>query len=1336
MKLRFFQWLFVLTIALVTNTFAQNGSWWEPANPVPGDTITIYFDPTQNPEMPNNVSTLTIHWGVNELGTGNWQAPPTHLWPPGTVLAPDGIAARSPMSIYSGTVWYIRIPTDSTIYSLHYVFNDGPPQSFGPNWAHNVGGSNWNIVLEQVVQRLYPYVFLLDNRSYFLNYLNAPVTSGLIKGTFNGWGSQGADTLLATNHPDVLGRRLEIPYNTVLQYKYHVNGLGNEDWINDPDNPHMNSADHNNSMLYFYPDSAGYFYDLQPEQGALFNSGNGISFQARVQPGVSFSGIDPATIQVKLDGSPTSHQYNAGNGMIQGVLNGVSEGSHILTIDATDSLSIPFRTAVIHFGVYATAPEGILILDALNDNTGTGRYQEPAWVTPGATDLSEFHLTVNPSHDSLKFTITLRQLDNASRVGFYLMANTDGMAVPAEAGVNMLIRDWNGYGVYATLANPHDPNFDPATENRLMVHRQPAQYGNTISLNTTALNANRFQFSLSLNDLQQVLGSFNHDWYLSVYTFLKDASGTVPVTPSLGGDSTGWNPHVYDLLFCDYVLDVPLQERILANFNNVHLALPDGEGRGFLKFSPTDLDPTWSNLPPFVSILTRNANTTLPTKTVRGIVTDPSVSQVVVQRNGNDTTVAVSNGAWSVELPLDEGDNLIQARATNSGGTGYSQPIVVNRWVDHAPQPQVVFINASGTMVLDASGSTDPDGDITDFYWEMDPNNPQTVSISDPHQNIINFPKPTVPGEYYFNLTITDAQGHQGLFRSFLRITDSTANMFQSDQSADWLHDAIVYEIYLRSFSPQGNFQGVIQKLDYLEDLGVNCLWFMPIHESPDDHGYSVADYYSIESDYGTLADFQQLVNEAHARGIRVIIDHVVNHSSINHPFAQDMLDYRQDSPYWKYYEKRLIGDTNGLGYGHYPMAPPYVYTYYSNWFTLPNLNLGYADARKYFIDMARWWVDSLKIDGYRCDVAWGPINRSYNYWEDWRAALKSLKPEVLLIGELGASDFNYAFTNRFDAAYDWNLFHQGYRNIWNTLDLGYLHTLITNYGYWWPEYKYFFRFMENHDEPRYIADYGIARTKLIAALHLSIPGMPLLYAGQEVGETSQRGLIDWSDPDTLLPYYKALIHARRTFPALNRGNYKQIGTISLSKVYAISRQYQDNIVIALFNFKNSAQTGQFTITASQYGLNPNGTYYLNDIITGEAIQTTGSQLGFQTVSLAPYQARVFVLADSILSGIAVPEQQPGAPKTFALYRNFPNPFNPTTTIAFDIPRTVKVKLEIYNILGQRVATLMDKPLPAGRYQVQWNGRNHQGVPVSSGIYILHFKAGQFVKNRRMILLK
>ncbi|MFQ5650829.1 MAG: alpha-amylase family glycosyl hydrolase [bacterium] len=128
--------------------FAQNGSWWEPVFPVAGDTITIFFDPAQNDEIPDHVSSLVLHWGINETGTGNWQTPPVRLWPPGTFLHADGVAARSPMS-RDGTVWRIEVPTDTTVFTFHYVVNSGTPSSPGAHWGHNTDGANWNLTVFQ-----------------------------------------------------------------------------------------------------------------------------------------------------------------------------------------------------------------------------------------------------------------------------------------------------------------------------------------------------------------------------------------------------------------------------------------------------------------------------------------------------------------------------------------------------------------------------------------------------------------------------------------------------------------------------------------------------------------------------------------------------------------------------------------------------------------------------------------------------------------------------------------------------------------------------------------------------------------------------------------------------------------------------------------------------------------------------------------------------------------------------------------------------------------------------------------------------------------------------------
>ncbi len=139
--------LFLMMAFLPLTLFAQNGSWWQPALPAAGDSISIFFDPALNNEMPNNPSSLVMHWGVNETGSGNWQAPPAHMLPPGTVMS--GIAARTPLARIANNVWVVTIPTDSTIATLHYVVNDGTPSSPGSNWAHNTGGANWDMTVFQ-----------------------------------------------------------------------------------------------------------------------------------------------------------------------------------------------------------------------------------------------------------------------------------------------------------------------------------------------------------------------------------------------------------------------------------------------------------------------------------------------------------------------------------------------------------------------------------------------------------------------------------------------------------------------------------------------------------------------------------------------------------------------------------------------------------------------------------------------------------------------------------------------------------------------------------------------------------------------------------------------------------------------------------------------------------------------------------------------------------------------------------------------------------------------------------------------------------------------------------
>jgi len=140
--------ILIIWSLILYGLFAQNGSWWEPEYAAVGDTITIYLDPAQNSQIPESTTSLVLHWGVNEFSVGDWQEPPAYLWPDGTVPHGDGKAVRSPMT-KANNIWQIRVPTDQTIETLHYVVNTGTPGTPGTYWGKNTGDSNWNITLSQ-----------------------------------------------------------------------------------------------------------------------------------------------------------------------------------------------------------------------------------------------------------------------------------------------------------------------------------------------------------------------------------------------------------------------------------------------------------------------------------------------------------------------------------------------------------------------------------------------------------------------------------------------------------------------------------------------------------------------------------------------------------------------------------------------------------------------------------------------------------------------------------------------------------------------------------------------------------------------------------------------------------------------------------------------------------------------------------------------------------------------------------------------------------------------------------------------------------------------------------
>jgi cyclomaltodextrinase len=696
------------------------------------------------------------------------------------------------------------------------------------------------------------------------------------------------------------------------------------------------------------------------------------------------------------------------------------------------------------------------------------------------------------------------------------------------------------------------------------------------------------------------------------------------------------------------------------------------------------------------------------------------------QNDSPPVNLPTTEDTFTVDVTLTEGTNTFWLEGVDAvGDTGRSPQTIFTLKVDHAPSPVLTTRIEDSDGVLDGSASTDPDSPNLSYYWTADADNPEEVTITNPTASIATFGLPTTLGEYYFGLDLGEPTGPGAIGRTLFTIYDDSAHGFDWNESTNNVRDAIIYEIYPRSYSQSGRLDAITANMDRIQALGVNYIYLMPVFEGPTGHGYEITDYYSIEGDYGTQEDLRDLIDSAHQHGLRVMLDMVINHTSIQHPFMQDAMRYGRYSQYWDYYDR----DANGN------------YTYYYNWTSLPNLNYDNPDVVDYFINVAKYWVEGFGVDGYRCDVAWGPQDRTPTFWPQWRNALKQSHPDLLLLGEMSSTDFTN-FDHRFDLAYDWSLHHEGTENLSNMFQHGIpningLHTVITNYGFPYPQYKYPYRFLEDHDHGRYISYNTTEQTKLAAVLLFTINGVPLIYAGQEVGETSQRDLIDWADgPPGLTTFYYQLCQLHKQFPAIRGAIVERITNNQASVVYSYMRRMDNELpILVALNMAPNSQVVTVTVPTTELGLYPDSTYYLSELLTNTYLQRTGSELASVVTSVSAYQARVWTIAREPIQ-LAVPQTVQELPRVFSLEQNYPNPFNSSCAISFELPNRSRVAITIFNVLGAQVKVLTDQVFPAGVHHIEWDGRNDSGVSVGSGLYFYQMRAGSFAATRKMLLLR
>lgn len=338
---------------------------------------------------------------------------------------------------------------------------------------------------------------------------------------------------------------------------------------------------------------------------------------------------------------------------------------------------------------------------------------------------------------------------------------------------------------------------------------------------------------------------------------------------------------------------------------------------------------------------------------------------------------------------------------------------------------------------------------------------------------------------------------------------------------------AVYYEIFVRSFSDSngdgiGDIPGIIQKLDYLKELGIKGIWLTPVHPSPTYHKYDVTDYRAIDPEYGTIEDMKLLVKEAHTRDISILMDYVVNHTSSQHPWFMSAR-MNPDAPTRNYYLWAQESETHRWEAQPYNQGLPWQWhkvdstnaskgRYYGFfWREMPDLNFDLPIVRKTMIDNAIFWLQEVGIDGFRLDAAQhvyelNEHHKSIAWWEEFRRAVESVKKDVYLVGEIvNADSIVTGYFSGLKANFHFDLGKQ----ILSLLKeekapSNFIENLSASIAHHKAKRSDCIDaiFLTNHDQDRIMSELSgnEAKARLAASILLTLPGQPYLYYGEEIG--------------------------------------------------------------------------------------------------------------------------------------------------------------------------------------------------------------------------------------------
>lgn len=514
----------------------------------------------------------------------------------------------------------------------------------------------------------------------------------------------------------------------------------------------------------------------------------------------------------------------------------------------------------------------------------------------------------------------------------------------------------------------------------------------------------------------------------------------------------------------------------------------------------------------------------------------------------------------------------------------------------------------------------------------------------------------------------------------------------EGEEAVRWWEDAIFYEIFVRSFYDNdgdgiGDLNGLIEKLDYLndgdpntsDDLGITAIWLMPIMASPSYHGYDVTDYYQVNPDYGSNDDFKRLMAEAHRRGIRVIVDFVMNHTSDEHPWFVESRN--PDSPYrdWYVWQESDPGWRGPIGQKVWHTTPTGAY-YGIFWHKMPDLNLANPDVTDAIYDAARFWLEEMGADGFRLDAIKhlledGQIQEHSNstlaWLRDFYTFYKSVDASAFAIGEVWSEEPQISARyvgDAVDTVFEFKLA----LDILNSSKVGISNMFAKTLGdvaRHYPPGQYG-TFITNHDQNRVMSQLGgdEGKAKMAASLLLTSPGIPFIYYGEEIGmmgvkpDEDIRLPMQWcsdgpqvcftsgtpwrapyndyptrsvalqkNDSNSLLHHYRALIHLRHAYAALSVGGWTLVES-NPGRVYAALRHTDEQVILVLLNLGDRA-LGEYRLNLAEGPLtavsaNPT-LLYGSGSVTPPTLNGAGGFADYQPLpELPPHSTTLILLAE------------------------------------------------------------------------------------------------------------